>query len=531
MFNGAELEWCNTTALYLHQKSSHIQLNKYISLAEKHIFKGTTCLDTQQSDTIFLNYEHTPSIPCNIPDIAPIQSAILPLSSMSISCTKRVSTEGFASDLLKNERKTIQPLLFKASHTISNPGKVQAKENRTAKRAYRQLPTEVVMHLITHVSSKRDLLPLMVLNRQFYFCVYKVFWKYPIFNSIQKWLRLLHVLTATASGALHASKIANLNFSMIPVMGDRSQRILITNLILACPNITHLNLYRCEWITDTLLHQIPQSCHILRVVNFSYCRQVSDETVAILAQYCPLIESLILRECGKIGDASLETIAKSGWRYLRQLNFAQCGHITDRGLAWMAYKPTSNDYNRDFTMPSTSICEHNTRFNDVLQNNESDSSICIHLDDANPYDTFHSINAFEQITQLIITKCFQVTDQGLYSISQGCGKLRMLGMAGLTEITAHGVLVIINQCVDLSILNVHACPQLSAQWLSTIYRHSRLRVCHEKLINRQSICKPKEILSTKQRNSCQQQLEGASLLISTACATETPQSIHSSNTT
>ncbi|KAH6566721.1 hypothetical protein BSLG_010578 [Batrachochytrium salamandrivorans] len=348
---------------------------------------------------------------------------------------------------------------------------------------HQQLPTEIVMLIMACLVSKQDLLRCMTVNYQFYLCAHKEYWRTPHFNCISKWIKLLHVLISSKENSLISYNVDKLNFSVVPVMGDRSQRIAITDIAHWCPNATNLNLYRCEWIEDMHMKLIAQSCTFLRIVNLSYCVQVSDDTVKTLTKQCPVIESLVLRQCVRVGDASLEAIAKSGWKYLRRLNFARCARISNCGLSWAVYRSKINcsvvesiaPYRSTNSGPQFFISMHHPKTLDCQKDKDmSQEEIA---------QTTGGANALHQLTQLILTNCPLVTDAGLVNISQGCKNLRRLSIAGMTLITSDGVAAITSECNHLAMLDISGCQKIQREWLESLYPHPRIRILHEMIID------------------------------------------------
>ncbi|KAJ3088567.1 hypothetical protein HK102_008443 [Quaeritorhiza haematococci] len=144
-----------------------------------------------------------------------------------------------------------------------------------------------------------------------------------------------------------ANSIHELNLSVLSVMGDYDHRAHVTELLLWCPKIHTVNLYRCFWVKDNVVVKLAQACPNLVSVNLSYCDLITDETVIALAHSSPIVECapedqrstcqlqcLILRECSRITDKSLEALALSR-APLQRINLAHC-NITDAGLAAFA---------------------------------------------------------------------------------------------------------------------------------------------------------------------------------------------------
>ncbi|KAI8918804.1 hypothetical protein BC831DRAFT_482372 [Entophlyctis helioformis] len=264
-----------------------------------------------------------------------------------------------------------------------------------------QLPTEVLVYLLSFVANKRDLIICMAINRHFYHCAQRVHWRYPVFGNIHLWLRFRRMIDASSTCEQRkriADSISILNFSVIAVIGDRSQRRLITEAALGCSRITVLNLYRCDWINDEFVFNVARSCRALRVLNMSYCASIGDDAVLALTgigsqswvwrnsssphlasptlmdtetdglarlsldasavsetagdetlgvEYgCPMMDTLILRECPRISNKALEWIARSNWQ-LRRLNLSHCKRIQDAGLKWISADPYDMDKSLD----------------------------------------------------------------------------------------------------------------------------------------------------------------------------------------
>eukprot|EP00842_Homolaphlyctis_polyrhiza_P001066 jgi/Hompol1/1960/HPOL_000596-RA len=277
--------------------------------------------------------------------------------------------------------------------------------------------------------------------------------------------------------------IAVLNFSVVPVMGDRNQRMLITEAAVGCTRAQVLNLYRCEWITDSFMCSVTESCRLLRVVNLSYCIDITDQGVLTLTKNCPHVETLILRECAGITNLSIKYIAISGW-YLRRLNISHCMNISDQGMKWAMQD--LHEYYEDSAETTTiepgcdSIDQENhgnqpgsSQIIDAvvanrLQDTSSVPGLCdtrirLHQRSSNACVKKH--NAFMFLTQLVVSRCVLMTDIGLTSIAKGCPRLRTLNVSGIPLITDIGVSALQWGCRRLVVIDLYGCRQVTAECL------------------------------------------------------------------
>ncbi|KAL2919237.1 SCF ubiquitin ligase complex subunit [Polyrhizophydium stewartii] len=356
------------------------------------------------------------------------------------------------------ERKPTPPLQLLPRQQAKGGQQHQRQRQTVVSEARRrkQLPAEVLLHILSFVSSKRDLVSCMATNRQLYHCARKLLWRYPLFGSIHYWFRFCRLILSKAESpeaAAIANTVSVLNFSVIPVMGDRNQRSVVTDAVLGCPRVVLLNFYKCDWIDDVFMAKVASTCSVLRSVNLSYCADISDATVQALATQCPMVETLILRECVCISNKAMEAIAKSGW-YLRRLNISNCKNITDAGLMWLTY---------DLDVQSSG--------QPIVSSRETANS------------GKRRANAFRYLTQLVTTRCSSLTNESLAAIAKGCPRLRTLGMAYLPNITDIGVRKLIEACTNLVMIDVQCCRRLTEASLVCAAGDRRLEVRHE-LLNR-----------------------------------------------
>ena len=74
--------------------------------------------------------------------------------------------------------------------------------------------------------------------------------------------------------------------------------------------VTSIDLYNCESISDVGVSAIAQGCPLLTRICLHGCRLISDMGVSAIAQGCPLLISIDLNNCQSISDVGLSAIAQ-----------------------------------------------------------------------------------------------------------------------------------------------------------------------------------------------------------------------------
>lgn len=101
------------------------------------------------------------------------------------------------------------------------------------------------------------------------------------------------------------------------------------------PNLEHLNLQCCVFVSDAALASISQSCHKLKLLCVSGCSQLTDASPQALAQGCPLLDTLEMANCNRCSDAGLIPLIRA-CHSLRRLDLEECALITDSTLSHLA---------------------------------------------------------------------------------------------------------------------------------------------------------------------------------------------------
>ena len=99
----------------------------------------------------------------------------------------------------------------------------------------------------------------------------------------------------------------------------------------SCPQLQSLKLFRCDRITDAGVTEVAQGCPNLQSLHLDFCYTITDAGVTEVARGCPHLRSLSLYWCSRITDAGLSKVAQ-GCLQLEWADLSGCRQITDEGV-------------------------------------------------------------------------------------------------------------------------------------------------------------------------------------------------------
>lgn len=125
-----------------------------------------------------------------------------------------------------------------------------------------------------------------------------------------------------------------------------------------CPNIDYLNIAECR-VTDKSVVRIVELCHELETLNIAYCHNITDLCISKIAEYCPQMTSLDVTDNSIITDLSMIKLAEC-CNNLEILNISFCRNITDTSMRKVA------EYCLNMKHLSTIFCNRITDLSIVL---------------------------------------------------------------------------------------------------------------------------------------------------------------------
>jgi hypothetical protein len=253
-----------------------------------------------------------------------------------------------------------------------------------------------------------------------------------------------------------------------------------------CFHLEHIDLGRCDGVTDTTIFPIASHCPLLKSIYLRQC-ELTDIAIIALGERCLYLEKMVLRGCYRLTDAAIIGLSKT-CPDLKSLDLADCMKLSDEALIGLA---------EGCGMLSELNLFHLIRITD---------NGLMALADGCP-----------SLTSLDICCCWNITDTGLnYLLMQVAALSHINVMAtGLESdvslrnfpptltslyidhainMTNHSLILLGNRCKDLKLLVMRRCDQIEADALeqfSIICRHlTKLDISecrHLKSLNRDTL--------------------------------------------
>ncbi|KAI0711072.1 hypothetical protein C8T65DRAFT_648069 [Cerioporus squamosus] len=370
-----------------------------------------------------------------------------------------------------------------------------------------RLPPEILIHILKHLHSTRDLYHALLVSRAWCECSVELLWYRPSFSKFSTLVKMMRVLSRDDKTFLYAQFIRRLNF--LCVGGDlsdslfsrlahciRLERLTLINctalsdeglsrVLPNCPSLVALdltnvsevtdrtivalaasakrlqgiNLTGCKKLTDESVLALAANCPLLRRVKLSGVEHVTDESVSALARSCPLLLEIDLHSCKNITDISVRDL----WTYstqMREMRLSHCVELTDAAF------PASPK--RDIVLPGTNPFP--TTF--LLQNELPplrvsqpfeqlrmlDLTACSHITD----DAIEGIvSVAPKIRNLVLSKCSQLTDTAVESICKLGKGLHYLHLGHAQAITDRSINSLVRSCTRLRYIDLANCIQLT----------------------------------------------------------------------
>ena len=357
------------------------------------------------------------------------------------------------------------------------------------------LPPEVLIHILKHLHSQRDLYHALLVSRAWCECAVELLWHRPTFTRLSTLVKMMRVLTRADQTFTYARFIRRLNFLFLGAdltdalfcrlaQCDRLERLTLVNChaisddalsrVLPClPNLVAIdltgvaktsdtviaglaaaskrlqgiNLSGCKNVTDVGVLSLATNCPLLRRVKLSGLEQVTDAPVSALAKSCPLLLEIDLNNCKRITDISVRDL----WTYsthMREMRLSQCTELTDAAFP----APLRNDNilrtNNPFSLPRPPSEELPplvlSRPLDHLRMLDLTSCSLI-TDDAVDGIISHA----PKIRNLVLSKCTQLTDRTVENVCLLGKHLHYLHLGHAANITDRSIKSLARCCTRL----------------------------------------------------------------------------------
>ncbi|KAJ4497795.1 hypothetical protein C8R41DRAFT_758842 [Lentinula lateritia] len=325
-----------------------------------------------------------------------------------------------------------------------------------------RLPPELLIHILKHIHSARDLVSSLQVCRTWCECSVELLWHKPNLNkyfTVEKMARLLAVPDQTFT---YASFIRRLNFLAVAKelrddifcnfgKCDRLERLTLVNChqlsevailqTLPCfPNLVAVDLTGVVHTSDEAIVGLASVARRLQGINLTGCKHVSDEGVMALALNCPLLRRVKLSGLEDLTDEPLQALTKS-CPLLLEIELSNCKLVTDIAIrdAW-----SRSTHMREMRLSQCSELSDTAFPAPIRRDSKSVSEPSV-----NPFASSTSESAdlppliinrtFEHLRMLDLTACSKVTDDAIEGIVSHAPKIRNLVLSKCGLLTDRSV--------------------------------------------------------------------------------------------
>ncbi|KAI0952254.1 hypothetical protein AcV7_008126 [Taiwanofungus camphoratus] len=332
-------------------------------------------------------------------------------------------------------------------HACNSPSHSQAS----------RLPPEILIHILKHLHSARDLYNALLVSRAWCECSVELLWYRPSFSRLSTLVKMMRVLSRADQTFLYAQFIRRLNFlylgsdltdSLLSRLAQcvRLERLTLINcsaisddglmrVLPCCPNLVALDLTGVTEVTDKSIVALASSTKKLQGINLGGCKKLTSVAVLALAQNCPLLRRVKLSNVECITDEPVSALAKS-CPLLLEIDLNNCKNITDLSV-------------RDLWMHSTQMREMRLSHCVELTDTAFPSPPRLELTLPSVANSFLSTGTlaserlpplrvsrpFEHLRMLDLTACSALTDEAIEGIISLAPKIRNLVLAKCTQLT------------------------------------------------------------------------------------------------
>jgi F-box and leucine-rich repeat protein GRR1 len=375
----------------------------------------------------------------------------------------------------------------------SQPDRLATDRKATLKSPISTIPPEILIYILKHLHTPRDLLNSLRVSRTWCECAVELLWHKPAFTRHSTLEKMTRVLKRPNQTFDYTKFIRRLNFLNLGkelrdetfitfAQCDRLERLTLsgcqlltashleaalikypslvavdlTNVkettneaIVAFAQIANrlqgINLQSCTNVGDPALLALAEHCPLLRRVKLSGLEEVSDEGVSAIVKGCPLLLEIDLHQCERITDVSVRDI----WIHssnMREMRLSQCSKITD-----LAFPVAPKfDINGEPIPPAS-------------------GSLFPNRDNAELPPLVIS-RVFDQLRMLDLTACANITDDAVEGIISHAPKIRNLVLSKCILLTDRSVEAICSLGRNLHYLHLGHASKITDKSVKTLAR-------------------------------------------------------------
>ncbi|KAG5648911.1 hypothetical protein DXG03_000260 [Asterophora parasitica] len=323
------------------------------------------------------------------------------------------------------------------------------------------LPAEILIHILKHLHSTRDVLSALRVSRTWCECSVELLWHKPVFPKYETLKKMARSLVAPHQTFIYARFIRRLNLSTLS--GGVRDEILST--FASCDRLERLTLINCENITvNALTRVLPSYPNLVAVdltgvtnttneaviglalaakrlqgINLAGCTNVSDEGILAFAQNCPMLRRVKLSGLTTLTDAPISAIAES-CPLLLEIDLNHCHLITNVSIREIWIHST---HMREMRVSHCSLLT-DAAFPapprmDGLVLHDTPHPFPVNTSDPSELPPLVLSRPLEHLRMLDLTACSLVTDDALEGIISYAPKIRNLVLSKCSLLTDRSV--------------------------------------------------------------------------------------------
>lgn len=212
------------------------------------------------------------------------------------------------------------------------------------------LPPEILINILRHLHSPRDLYHSMLVSRAWCECAVELLWHRPALTRLSTLVKIITILNLPDQSFTYARFIKRINFLFLGpdltdvlfarlAQCDRLERLTLVNcsaisevallrVLTRLPNLIAIDLTGVVETTDKVISGLTSASKHLQGINLTGCKHITDEGVLSLARECSLLRRVKLSGVEQVTDASVSAIAKA-CPLLLEIDLNNCRHITN----------------------------------------------------------------------------------------------------------------------------------------------------------------------------------------------------------
>jgi F-box and leucine-rich repeat protein GRR1 len=178
-----------------------------------------------------------------------------------------------------------------------------------------RLPPEVLISILSKLSSPQDLLSCMCVSKAWARNSVDLLWHRPACTTWNKHGFICRTLSSANPYFAYRDFIKRLNLATLAdTVNDGSVHPLSV-----CTRVERLTLTSCKGLTDSgLIGLLTDSSHLL-ALDISGDHQITAASMMILAENCPRLQGLNISGCEKISNESMIAVAEN-CRYIKRVS-------------------------------------------------------------------------------------------------------------------------------------------------------------------------------------------------------------------